>query len=298
MEKITIITLLTTVMLATAGCGSNGVSGTEIIGGADGPTSIYLVHEAGEDAEAGAPAGKTSLVTGTWQTSSIAYTDEGTMQPEYYVQFTESDIIYGHMNKGLFITDHADEIKHFDETAEGKYCIQAVSSGGVQYTYRTSESDNDVLEYYETWTESDFPDTYSGGASLTRIPESAGLFVESTNAPDGQDLHINTDKLRNLYPEFFDDDRPPAKGIEVYVWQMAENSFSCGLMYGTNREKTDEEIWSLQNRSISIDEAKAILNECGVTKDEVIVIPIHQPYSSYMYEIDDAYCKYVTQLFR
>ncbi len=33
---------------------------------------------------------------------------------------------------------------------------------------QTSESDENVLEYYETWNEEEFPDTYSGGASLSR----------------------------------------------------------------------------------------------------------------------------------
>ena len=87
------------------------------------------------------------------------------------------------------------------------------------------------------------------------------------------------------------------KGSEgiTYVCTSVEKGINNGKDLIDSDGKT---IWSLQNRSISIDEAKAILNECGVTKDEVIVIPIHQPYSSYMYEIDDAYCKYVTQLFR
>ena len=28
------------------------------------------------------------------------------------------------------------------------------------------------------------------------------------------------------------------KGLEVYVWQMAEGDYRFGLMQGTNREKT------------------------------------------------------------
>ena len=34
--------------------------------------------------------------------------------------------------------------------------------------YRTAENDPDVLEYYETWNEAEFPDMYRGGASLSR----------------------------------------------------------------------------------------------------------------------------------
>ena len=276
MKKAAVIMMLITVILPAAGCPAAEAPGAEIIGGADGRTSINLTQESGEDADKEASddlitgdqaffaiknycrsndpdlediekegeypvywvieseetneivilfrsytgafiryhidpvsgdtyiteyvpgitpeeqrtdeqfnireymaepdmmAETASPVPGTWQTISIAYGDGETMQPEYYVQFTESHIIYGHMNNGIFITDHTDEIRSFNETAEGKYRMQAVSSSGVQYTYQTSESDDDVLEYYETWSESDFADTYSGGASLTRCSEGAG----------------------------------------------------------------------------------------------------------------------------
>ena len=45
---------------------------------------------------------------------------------------------------------------------------QAEAANGVQYTYQTCESDENILEYYETWKEEEFPDMYRGGASLSR----------------------------------------------------------------------------------------------------------------------------------
>lgn len=86
--------------------------------------------------------------------------------------------------------------------------------------------------------------------------------------------------------------------FEVYVWQMAEDSYRCGMMSSTNRNKTDEELWGLQGKSLSVEGAKAILHEIGVEGSDIIVIPIAQPYSSYMYEIDDAYKKNVANLFK
>ncbi len=108
-------------------------------------------------------------ITGTWQTASIAYADDGTMSPEYYVRFTDTEILYGHLKDGQFVLDHTDNIVRLEETATGGYTIQAAASNGVQYTYQTCESDSGVLEYYETWREEDFPDAYRGGASLSRI---------------------------------------------------------------------------------------------------------------------------------
>ncbi len=87
------------------------------------------------------------------------------------------------------------------------------------------------------------------------------------------------------------------KGIEVYVWEMAEGSYYCGMMGGTNRNKTQEEIWDLAQKQLTIGEAKLILKELGVKKEDIIVIPVVQSFSSYHYEIDDAYREKVRKLF-
>lgn len=124
-------------------------------------------HEEGheEGLEEGRPAGM-------WQTASMGYEVDGTMQPEYYVQFTDTEIIYGHMKDGSFVPDHSDTIISAEETAAGGLKIRAESASGVQYTYQTSEGDMNVLEYYETWQEEEFPDMYRGGASLSAVAES------------------------------------------------------------------------------------------------------------------------------
>ena len=103
------------------------------------------------------------------------------------------------------------------------------------------------------------------------------------------------ERLRTKYPEYFK--LNDFKGIEIYVWQMAENSYECGMMGGTNRNKTEEEIWDLHKRTLSIEEAKLILKELGIGKDRISVIPVVQPYSSYRYEIDDAYREKVKKMF-
>ena len=60
-------------------------------------------------------------------------------------------------------------IASITEIAAGRYRVQAVSSGGVQYKYQSSEGGGDYLEYYETLKEEEFPDKYSGSASLGRV---------------------------------------------------------------------------------------------------------------------------------
>ena len=122
-----------------------------------------------------------------------------------------------------------------------------------------------------------------GQTSLTSKPEQT---VETKS---------QIEELRAKYPEYFE--MSSFKGIEVYVWEMAEGSYHCGMMSGTNRNKTQEEIWDLAQKQLTIGEAKLILKELGVKKEDIIVIPVVQSFSSYHYEIDDAYREKVRKLF-
>ena len=128
----------------------------------------YMLNTLGVIDRTGNPTDTARSITGTWQTASMAYEADGTMYPEYYVRFTDSEILYGHMKNGNFIPDHSDKIIRRETTASDGLKVQAEASNGVQYTYQTSASDREILEYYETWNEDDFPEMYRGGASLSR----------------------------------------------------------------------------------------------------------------------------------
>ncbi len=106
---------------------------------------------------------------------------------------------------------------------------------------------------------------------------------------------FDQEELRQKFPEYFD--LNTAKGLEVYVWQLAENSYSCGVLPGTNRNKTNEEIWGLMTKSASIEEMKAILSTYDIPDENIAIIPCVQPISSYFYPIDEQYTQAVTALF-
>ena len=86
--------------------------------------------------------------------------------------------------------------------------------------------------------------------------------------------------LKEKYPEYFD--LSTSKGLEVYVWQIVPNSYSFGVLPGTNREKTYEELFSL--KGASPEEMRAILSSYDIDEDDVIIIPWQNPVSSYIPE--------------
>ena len=164
MKKV-LLTALIILTVGIVGCGSKTDEDVTIIGGADGPTSIFLASKTEEEiTDHLDPA-----IPGTWQTASVGYMDGEDMQPEYYVQFTEAEVNYGHMKDGAFALDHSDKISEIEKNADDEYKIKAESAGGIQYTYQTAEGDADILEYYETWDEENFSEMYRSGASLSRI---------------------------------------------------------------------------------------------------------------------------------
>ncbi len=89
---------------------------------------------------------------------------------------------------------------------------------------------------------------------------------------------IGLDALREKYPEYFG--LSTFKGLELYVWQMAPESYSFGLMLGTNRNKTTEEITALKGASAA--EMRAILSTYDIDKRSIVIIPCHKPYSDYI----------------
>ena len=129
----------------------------------------------------------------------------------------------------------------------------------------------------------------------------AGYNVKS---PAVQIPTISTDatdieSLKAKFPMYFD--LNTSKGLEVYIWQMAESSYSCGLLPGLNRNYTKSEILALHQNSASLNEMRAIvayyLDEGLATKEDITIIPTTMPHSSYAYIIDDSYTSKLNELF-
>ncbi len=92
-------------------------------------------------------------------------------------------------------------------------------------------------------------------------------------------------QLRSKYPENFDLDT--TEGLEVYVWQMAPESYCCLLLPGTNHLQVPGNLDRKVHASLS--EMQMILYSYGISPEQISVIPITVPYSSYYYDIDAEY---------
>ena len=166
----------------------------------------------------------------------------------------------------------------WEDRTYAPFCTISKSDCGTQIGYLNGETDDRICEY------KDYP-TDEWIANHLMADGSAILFkeVNVTHIPDGLEAEYEWNspeiaKLREKYPEYFE--VGTFKGLEVYVWQMAENDYRFGLMQGTNREKTLEEMMAL--KGASPEEMALILSAFDIEDRDIFVIPWQNPISSYM----------------
>ena len=158
------------------------------------------------------------------------------------------------------------------------FCTISKNDCGTQIGYLNGETSDRICEY------KDYP-TDEWIANYLTIDGDAILFkeVNATNIPDGLASEYGWDspeieKLREKYPEYFA--LGTFKGLEVYVWQMAEGDYRFGLIQETNREKTLEEMMAL--KGATSEEMALILSAFDIEDRYIFVISWQNPISSYM----------------
>lgn len=163
--------------------------------------------------------------------------------------------------------------KRFDLSKNGRYRIIAPFS-----LYNTNDD-------YSAWIEFDVNNSTAGGV------DSSNVVVEKIVTSD------DLEQLKIKYPMYFDLDT--SNGLEVYIWQMAEDSYYCGLLPGNNSEYTEDELWELYNNPTTIDEMKAIVSSYMpyIVKEIITICPTQNPFSSYWNNIDEKYTQELTTLF-
>lgn len=68
---------------------------------------------------------------GIWETASMGYEYYGISQPEYYVEFTDTEVQYEHEKDGELVLDHANKIVSLEKTEPG--CRRSKTKGDKQH---------------------------------------------------------------------------------------------------------------------------------------------------------------------
>ncbi len=70
------------------------------------------------------------------------------------------------------------------------------------------------------------------------------------------------------------------EGVYVFIWQLAEGSYSCCVKEKTKEGYTYGELWSM--KSIGLLGARLVVADSGYPKEAVTIVPFSMPYSSYL----------------
>ncbi len=126
-----------------------------------------------------------------------------------------------------------------------------------------------------------------------------GADTNKTGVEDSQEV-INAVLLENIkekYPMYFN--LQTAKGLGVYIWEIAPDSYRCGLVSGRNLGYTQAELSELFSKGTSIEEMRLIVASYYPenAKQSVVINPYIHPASSYTYTVNDAFRSKLNSLF-
>ena len=117
--------------------------------------------------------------------------------------------------------------------------------------------------------------------------------------PEDALIWMDLEFLKLNWPMYFD--LPTESGLEVYIWQTNENSYSCGLLPGRNSTYTEQELRDLEKNAVALGVMQTIISyyisNGEVTKEEVTICPLVPVYSSRPMDYYETYLQELTDLF-
>lgn len=225
---------------------------------------------------------------GVEETCSIEYNNSLSLFCYFAISVTRDDqLLYYNA-----FASHSDNISIKNTNLGFLFCLD-------EYFYKPSIVNGVIVltPYEEDAPAIDYSGYQGVNQNMWVIVDADGTVLGMGSYPDGETVEppalsepvyiVDLTRLKRKFPMYFN--LPTDKGLEVYVWQMAEGQYSCGLLPGRNLAYEDSELWDLHKNAATLEEMRAIVDSYGLTRDRIHVIPIHMPYSSYWYEIDDSY---------
>lgn len=200
------------------------------------------------------------------------------------------DISGGHIPTVITVKKKNDKLSlvEYWEPRDGSYYAKDIRKKFPQYLQSEALDSQRYIKEQEANCDRKAQEYFSSVSNVGGVDEPTNVIITADVA-----------QLKEKFPMYFD--LSAMKGLEVYIWQMAEGSYSCGLLSGKNPGYTQKEPWDLHKSPASIDEMRAIIADYisngEVTKDAVTIHAIQMPHSSYAYTIDDVYRQKLNELF-
>jgi len=110
---------------------------------------------------------------------------------------------------------------------------------------------------------------------------------------DEEALDVIAENLKANRPELFRLDT--SKGLVIYTFQMAYGDVSCRLCEGPKETVTISDLANVP--ILTVESVKALLRSYGIPDGNVVIVPYHNPVSSYRITIDEEYLEQIELIF-
>ncbi len=206
--------------------------------------------------------------------------------------------------------DGVDEVCSLDyDLSSSAFCVFSISvreNGKLEY-YNQFSSPTDKISFANTNrgvmlcldTDTEYWDYYytisAQGATIVLTPCEENAPVLHSQVSHYEIPAVNIENLKRRYPQYFD--LPTKEGLSVYIWQMAQDAYSCVLLPGKTAVYTQADLFDYHRSATTIVEMRAIVGTYDLDRSMVSIKPIQMWHSSYGYTIDDAYTESLENLF-
>ncbi len=135
---------------------------------------------------------------------------------------------------------------------------------------------------------------FTAGCSPADAPTPASTETPSTE--NSEPLSAELSILKDRYPAYFE--MNTEHGLIVYIWEMAQGSYSCILVAG-DKALSSGMLMTTDVPSIQLADMQAIVSYylSRLSRDEIRITPTWHVLSSYIYNIDEAYIQRIEKLF-
>lgn len=168
----------------------------------------------------------------------------------------------GIIDERIIIYDYANGISYeLEERGTFDYILRLNDSDGQLYVDKKNYNSNELV------------------TSGRLVYEDNCIQVESVEA-NVMKLSAQQRELMDKYPEYFELDS--TNGLDVYVWQMAENYYSFGLLPHTEEQRDWLSTELLNLQGVDADKMRQILSTYNIDENDINIIPWQNPISSYL----------------
>ena len=145
--------------------------------------------------------------------------------------------------------------------------------GTYDYILRLNDSDGQLCVDKKSYNSIELV------ASGRLVYEDNCIQIESVEA-NVLKMSAHQRQLMDKYPEYFGLDA--SKGLDVYVWEMAEDCYYFGLLPHSEEKRDCLSVELLNLQGVDADKMRRILSTYNIEENDINIIPWQNPISSYI----------------